>query len=130
MAHFNQSIEPPMRDVLWTRQCAHHNEALFTLGDVMKEVDEKYYERADAHIRLSNDQITEKVGHGKVSASFMFGAARFNAHLTATSWNSQKEFSDGKDAAIKYFIDEYRTMLVEHMDDYEENFNAYMDIKE
>ena len=70
----------------------------------MKEVDDKYYERADAHIRLSNEQITEEVGHGKVSASFMFGAARFNAHLTATSWNTKKEFSDGKDEAIKYFV--------------------------
>jgi hypothetical protein len=96
----------------------------------MKEVDEKFYERADAHIRLSNDQITEEVGHGKVSASFMFGAARFNAHLTATSWASQKEFSEGKSAAIKYFVDEYRKMLDEHMDDYDKNFNGYMGIKE
>ena len=96
----------------------------------MKEVDDKYYERADAHIRLSNDQITEEVGHGKVSASFMFGAARFNAHLTATSWNTQKEFSDGKEDAIKYFVSEYRKMLVEHMDDYEEHFNAYTGVKE
>ena len=96
----------------------------------MKDVDEKYYERADAHIRLSNDQITPEVGHGKVSASFMFGAARFNAHLTATSWESQKEFSKGKDEAIKYFVSEYRKMLVEHMDDYEANFNDYMAVKE
>lgn len=95
----------------------------------MKEVDEEYYERADAHIRLSNDQISADIGHGKVSASFMFGAARFNAHLTATSWDSQKEFSDGKDAAIKYFVSEYRKMLVEHMDDYEMNFNDYMAVK-
>jgi hypothetical protein len=96
----------------------------------MKEVDEQFYERADAHIRLSNKQITEKVGHAKVSASFMFGAARFNAHLTATSWKSQKEFSEEKDEAIKYFADEYRKMLGEHMDDYEKNFNAYMGIEE
>ncbi|MFT7490991.1 MAG: hypothetical protein ACI80S_000573 [Pseudohongiellaceae bacterium] len=96
----------------------------------MKEVDEKYYERADAHIRLSNDQISADVGHGKVSASFMFGAARFNAHLTATSWDTQKEFSEGKDAAIKYFVSEYRKMLVEHMDDYEMNFNDYMAVKD
>jgi hypothetical protein len=95
----------------------------------VKDVDEKYYERADAHIRLSNDQITPDVGHGKVSASFMFGAARFNAHLTATSWDTQQEFSEGKEAAIKYFVGEYRKMLDEHMDDYEMNFNDYMTIK-
>ena len=107
-----------------------YTEAPYTLGDIMTEVDDTYYERADAHIGLSNSQITNKVDHSKVSASFMFGAARFNAHLTATSWNNQKEFSEGKDEAIKYFVSEYRKMLVAHMDDYEENFNTYMGIKE
>mgnify|MGYP000052286834 FL=1 len=96
----------------------------------MQEVDDEFYERADAHIHLSNDQISEKVGRGKVSASFMYGVARFNSYVTATGWNSQKEFSEGKDEAIEYFVSEYRKMLVENMEDYEENFNEYMGIQE
>ncbi len=96
----------------------------------MQEVDDEFYERADAHIHLSNDQITEKVSRGKVSASFMYGVARFNSYVTATGWNNRKEFTEGKDEAIEYFVSEYRKMLVENMEDYEENFNKYMGIED
>lgn len=30
----------------------------------VQEIDNEFYERADAHIHLSNSQITEDVGHG------------------------------------------------------------------
>ena len=49
----------------------------------MQEVDDEFYERADAHIHLSNGQISEKVGTGKVSASNMYATARFNAWVSA-----------------------------------------------
>ena len=95
----------------------------------MQEVDDEFYERADAHIHLSNDQITEEVGRGKVSASFMYAVARFNSYVTATGFNNQKEFSSSKDEAIDFFVSEYRKMLIENMEDYEENFNDYMGIE-
>ena len=41
----------------------------------MNDVDDKFYERADAHIHLSNEQITEEAGRGKVSASTMYSTA-------------------------------------------------------
>lgn len=96
----------------------------------MQEVDDEFYERADAHIHLANDQISEQIGRGKVSASFMYGIARFNSYVTATGWNNRKEFTESKEEAIEYFVSEYRKMLVENMDDYEENFDKYMGIDE
>ncbi len=96
----------------------------------MQEVDDEFYDRADAHIHLSNEQISEEIGRGKVSASFMYAVARFNSYVIATSWNSQKEFSEAKDEAIEYFVSEYRKMLVENMEDYEENFNQYIRVEE
>ena len=44
----------------------------------MADLDDKCYERADAHITLSNDQLSD-IGRGKVSASMMYAVARFNA---------------------------------------------------
>lgn len=96
----------------------------------MQEVDDKFYARADAHIYLSNDQISETVSRGKVSASFMYGVARFNAYITATSWSSQEEMLAAKDEAIEYFVNEYRKMLEENFDDYIDNFNSYMNISD
>ena len=66
----------------------------------------------------------------KVSASFMYSVARFNAWVSACGWHSGKEMSEAKTETIKYFVDEYRKMLEENMDDYISNFESYMRINE
>ena len=96
----------------------------------MQEVDDEFYERADAHIQLSNEQISEKISRGKVSASFMFSVARFNSYVTATGWNSRDELIAAKEDAMEYFVSEYRKMLEENLDDHIENFDEYMGINE
>jgi len=94
----------------------------------MNDVDDKFYERADAHIYLSNEQITEKVGRGKVSASTMYSTARFNAWVSACSCGSQEEMIASKAEMVEYFVSEYKKMLDENLDDYIENFNDYMGV--
>ena len=96
----------------------------------MQQVDEEFYKRADAHIGLSNSQISEKIGQGKVSASNMFSAARFNAWITASSWNNSEELAAAKKDAMKYFVAEYTNMLEQNLDDYIENFDLYMKVPE
>lgn len=95
----------------------------------MQEVDDEFYDRADAHIHLSNDQITEKIGRGKVSASFMYAVARFNAWVSACGWTNSKEMEEAKEETIEYFVTQYRKMLEENLDDYISNFESYMEIK-
>ena len=92
----------------------------------MQDADDEFYERADAHIHLSNSQITEEIGKGKVSASMMYATARFNSWISATGWSSSEELSEAKEETIEYFLAEYRKMLEENMDDYIENFDAYL----
>ena len=92
----------------------------------MKEVDEEFYNRADAHIHLSNNQINSDIGMGKVSASNMYATARFNAWVSACGWNSGQEMASAKDETLKYFVAEYHKMLEENLDDYIENFESYM----
>ena len=96
----------------------------------MQDIDDEFYNRADAHIHLSNEQITESIGKGKVSASFMYSVARFNAWVSACGWNNKKEMSDSKEEAIEYFVTEYRKMLEENIDDYIEHFDKYMGLPE
>ena len=94
----------------------------------MQKVDDEFYDRADAHIHLANDQISEKIGRGKVSASFMYSVARFNAWVSACGWESREELAEAKKETIEYFVTEYRKMLEENLDDYIRNFNSYMGI--
>ncbi|MBQ4819319.1 DUF3144 domain-containing protein [Aquimarina sp. MMG016] len=94
----------------------------------MDEVDKNFYERADEHINLSNDQLKTE-SRGKVSASMMYSVARFNAWISACGWNNGEEMKSAKKETLDYFVDEYRKMLEENLDDYINNFGDYMEPK-
>jgi len=92
----------------------------------MQETDEGFYERADAHIHLSNNQVTDDITRGKVSSSFMYSVARYNAWVSACGWENAKEMNKAKEETVEYFSAEFRKMLEENLDDYIENFDTYM----
>ncbi|MDH0185737.1 DUF3144 domain-containing protein [Stutzerimonas stutzeri] len=94
----------------------------------VQNTDDKFYERADAHIHLSNDQISGYVAKGKVSASMMYATARFNSWVSACGWNSAEEMAAAKEETIEYFLTEYRKMLDENMDDYINNLQSYKQV--
>jgi hypothetical protein len=90
-----------------------------------KDHDAKFHARADAHIHLSNDQLAQE-SRGKVSASMMYATARFNAWVSAKNHGSGEDLAAGRRQTIDYFVDSYRAMLEENLDDYIRNFEAYM----
>ena len=94
----------------------------------MADVDDNFYERADAHINLSNDQLDD-IDRGKVSASMMYAVARFNAWLTACGFSTSDEMAAEREETIRYFTTEYRKMLEENLDDYITNFDRYMKVQ-
>ncbi len=91
----------------------------------MDEIDENFFNRADQHINLSNDQLKSE-SRGKVSASMMYSVARFNSWVSACGWNNGEEMEAAKQETIDYFINEFRSMLEENLDDYINNFDNYM----
>jgi len=95
---------------------------------MQEEVDDKFYERADAHIHLSNGQINKDITSGKVSASFMYSVARFNSWVSACNFQNSEQMREAKDELIEYFTKEYRQMLEENLEDYTSNFDSYMQI--
>ncbi len=90
----------------------------------MRDLDDEFIQRADAHMHLSNSQLTAEVGPEEVSASMMYATARFNAWVTACDWTSSNGLAGAKEGAIEYFLTEYQKMLEEHLDNYIENFDA------
>lgn len=91
----------------------------------MEKIDEKFFDRADEHINLSNKQLND-TSRGKVSASMMYGFARFNSWISASGFNNSEEMKSAKQETIKYFVTEYEKMLNENLDDYITNFESYM----
>jgi len=92
----------------------------------MQDVDDGFYHRADEHINLSNDQVSEKANQGEVSASMMFSVARYNAYISACGCKNSEELLAAKEKAADYFSTEYRKMFVENIENYIENFDQYM----
>ena len=89
-------------------------------------VDDRFYERADAVIALANGQLSDHVGRGKVSASTLYAAARFNAWLSAMGFASGPEMRATMPQTIDYFVAQYRVMLEENLADYADHFDTYM----
>ena len=90
------------------------------------DVDEKFYERADAHINLSNEQLKE-IGLVKVNDSMMYALVRFNSWVSASGFDSAEEMSASREEIIDYFSLQYRKMLEENLDNYIANFDKFMD---
>ncbi|XBV15373.1 hypothetical protein BIKONL_002865 [Pseudomonas putida] len=93
---------------------------------VNQATDQAFYDRADAHIELANQQIEKFEDLGKVSASLTFGAARFSAWMSARSFKSGAELGAAREEILKYFCDQYRMMLEDNLDEHIEHFDRYM----
>jgi len=89
----------------------------------MSEDKQGFLKRADAHIFLANEQMNEDISSGEVSASFMFGLARFNAWIAASSYKSSEDMAVEKQKAMDYFMNEYKIMLEQHLDEHIKGFN-------
>ncbi|MFV2056816.1 MAG: DUF3144 domain-containing protein [Thiohalomonadales bacterium] len=87
--------------------------------------DSEFYTMADAFIGLANQQC-KNVDPGKVSATFLYAAARFNTYIVASNSNSAESFVQNKEKSFEYFLTEYRKMLEEHFLDYKDNFGDYI----
>ena len=89
------------------------------------DADDDFYNRADAVIHLANDQLAQ-VSRGKVSSSCMYATSRFNAWVSACGFASSTDMLEAKDETLEYFVEQFRAMLQENLDDYIKNFDSYM----
>lgn len=92
-----------------------------------QDVDDNFFDRADAHIHLSNDQL-KQIGRGKVSASMMYAVTRFNAWVSASGFHTPEQMAATREETVEYFVSQYQKMLEENLDDYIKNFRKYMEI--
>jgi hypothetical protein len=89
------------------------------------KVDDGFYDRADSFIHLANKHCAD-IGRGKVSASFMYGMARFNAWVSATGFESAQDMKASRQETLDYFVAQYKAMLEENLDDYIDHFAKYI----
>ncbi len=83
--------------------------------------DKEFWDRADEVIHLANRQC-DSASIRKVSSSLLYAAARFNSFIVASSAKSAEELKEDKEKAVDYFVEQYKKMLVENID---EHINSY-----
>jgi hypothetical protein len=79
--------------------------------------DQQYWDIADSFIQLANE-LAEKEPQSKVSSAMLYAVARYNAFIFAISSDNLLE---EKEAAIEYFLEQYKKMLSENLDDHIQN---------
>ena len=84
----------------------------------MSEKTTAFIQRADAQINLANQQLEQGVTLGEVSASFMYGSARFSTYMACTSFENSEDMVEAKDEIIEYFLKEYKLALEEHLNNH------------
>ena len=86
------------------------------------EADKKFIAMADLFIEQANKQC-EDSDHQLVNASMLYASARFSAFITASMSESKENYEEGIDQAIDFYLEEFRKMLKEHMQQYKVVFD-------
>jgi hypothetical protein len=90
----------------------------------MSNPDQAFVDRADAHVRLANEQA-QGANRGNAAASLAFGSARYNMWIMASGHQSGADLQKAGPAVIAGLMDQYRRMLEDNLADYIENFAEY-----
>lgn len=89
----------------------------------MSKKNNGFLKRADAFIALANEQLNEDLTPGEISASFMYGSARFSAWMASSSFETSEDMKAEKAKIVEYFMQEYKLALEEHLDNHIGNFD-------
>ncbi|NOR51615.1 MAG: DUF3144 domain-containing protein [Gammaproteobacteria bacterium] len=89
------------------------------------EPDEQFWELADAFIALANEH-GQKIDPNKVDMALRYASARFSAHIVASQATNAEAIKQDKEQASKHFSDQYQQMFNDNLEDYEINFDAYV----
>lgn len=90
-----------------------------------KPESDDFWRVADSFIAHANDQVSG-TDRGVVSAGFAYASARFNAFVIASQCGNQQAFEAEQNAAVDYFVAQYRLALTENVADYTANFDKYI----
>ena len=86
-----------------------------------EEINAQFRKIADAFIDLANDKSND-FNRENVSLAMLYAAARFNAYIVTAHAANVEDFDRDRQAAFDFFIDEYRRMLEENLNQYREVF--------
>ena len=93
-----------------------------------ENVDDQFYNRADGHIRLSNQQVP-LFGPRPTTESMIYGAARFAVWYVTTNTATSAELEAKSAAEIERYTQMFKSMMEENMQDHINRFETLKGLK-
>ena len=93
--------------------------------NVPGQLDPQFFTVVNEFLELTNRQ-SQTQGLKRISMASLYATARFNSWVSACGFHNAADMKAAREETIEYFIDQYRLMLQENLDDYINNFEKYM----
>lgn len=90
----------------------------------MKNNDDEFSNICESFIDLANNH-SNSLDYKRVSFALLNAAARFNAFSIWANAENMTEFKSEKDLSKDRFCDQYKKLITENLNDFEENFDVY-----
>jgi hypothetical protein len=88
-----------------------------------EDIDQEFRRMADSFIHLAN-QHGEKAARENVSMALLYAAARYNAFVVSTHAATVEDYDASREKACEFFLEQYRKVLAENLDDYRKVYDA------
>lgn len=90
-----------------------------------EDIDKEFRRMVDSFINLANEH-GEKGERENVGMALLYAAARYNSFVVSSHAGTLEDYDASREKANEFFLDQYRKMLTENLDDYrkvyDENF--------
>lgn len=90
-----------------------------------EDLDKEFRRMADAFIDLANQHVNDD-NREIVSMALLYAAARFNSFVVASHAPDLKKYDADRDKAFEFFLEKYKDMLQENLDDYRKIYDESM----
>lgn len=82
-----------------------------------EDIDKEFRGMVDSFINLANQHGAKGVREN-VSMALLYAAARYNSFVVSTHATTAQEYDGQRQKAYDFFLEQYKTMLAENLDDY------------
>ena len=91
----------------------------------MSDNKDAFFELTDAFIDLANQKGAD-IDATEMSEAMIYAAARYSAYTIASSCENPQELIDDERDATKHFVHHFKTLLIDNLNDYLDNFDTYL----
>lgn len=88
-----------------------------------EDLDIEFRRLADSFIDLANQHVGPD-NREIVSMALLYAAARFNSFVVASHAADLRKYDSDRSRAFEFFLDKYREMLNENLDDYRRQYDT------